>query len=162
MASDTQTLLLKFGEGRSSAFSEVIAPCLEAIVANLWAEVTDYSKEEFFRLGPLTDKKELGIPHEGGFYVQPGMVRSLINSFVASKAGSSVGLVKDWFPESSYCRTAATRNAATECAKGFRYALPVSEVVCRICFSNGFMLLSGYALVTVTRCYQLLPDVSSC
>jgi hypothetical protein len=131
MANDLDTLLVKFGEGRAPAFQNVIVPCLNGGFANIWEQVKDFSKEEFFLYGPLTDKREHGIPHEGGFYVQPGMVRTLINSFVASKGRSSVGLVKEWFPDSTYRRTEACRNPATECAKGFRYALPVSEVVYR-------------------------------
>jgi hypothetical protein len=127
-----QALYEQFAEGSDQVFGTVIAPCLHAMQNPVWTHVTEHTKEEFFRLGPLTDCVADGVPHEGGYHVQPCMVEHLVKVFLAEKGTSSNGFLKEWFPPSSYCRTPSNKNPATECAKGFRRAMPVSRLVCRI------------------------------
>ena len=130
MPSEVESLLEKFGENRSAAFTEVIVPCLRAQQFSMWDGQKDHSMEEFFRLGPFTNKRGDGIPHDGGFSVQPAMMKVLIHSFCATPGGPSAvsGLVKRWFPPDSTYRTPTNKYPATECAKGYRSALPVSKL----------------------------------
>jgi hypothetical protein len=120
-----QALWDKFAEGSDPTFRLVIRPCLNAMEKSAWCGVTEHSKAEFFRHGPLTDCKDDGVPHEGGYHVQPCMVEHFVKAFVAEKGTMWRGLAKKWFPPTSYCRTALSKNPAIECAKGVRRALPV-------------------------------------
>ena len=126
MASHDTKLIEKFAAIRASPqWGTFLAPCIQALTAKPWENVTEFSKEDFFEYGPFTDKQEQGIPHEGGVVVQPGMLQLVLRNFYKARGGSS-GLVKDWFPPTSYVRTGARKRPEAECAQGFRRALPVS------------------------------------
>ena len=86
------------------------------------------SRAEFFAYGPLTDKREHGIPHEGGYSVQAHMLEFLLREYFAKTSTVKCkSLIPEWFPAAtSYYRTPTAKNAVTECSLGFRRALPVS------------------------------------
>lgn len=127
MANQVESLYEAFAENRGGPFQTVIRPCLSALDMDVWGNVTDHTREEFFRLGPFTDKREEGIPHQGGFYVQPGWMQLAIRKFCETRSKSSIGLPSAWFNSTDTFRLPATPTIAAQCAKGFRFALPVSR-----------------------------------
>ena len=128
MAGTSEALVRSFAERRDNPlFTQVLAPCIQALNHAMFENAKPGSRAEFFAYGPLTDKREDGIPHEGGYIVQPVMLDFVLREyFEKTSTGKCTTLQREWFPQkTSYYRTPGSKNAATECSLGFRRALPV-------------------------------------
>jgi len=109
-------------------FTNIVRPFLLAAKNSPWVGKIAISKEEFLRLGPITDDPALGIPHEDGAYLQANFLDAILKDYVESFGNSSQDTHKlkiEWFAKGT-ARFGWGPSVMKKVAFGFRCYIPVT------------------------------------
>ena len=87
MAGANEDIVELFAEHRDNPlFRHVLAPCIKALTYPMFENANPGSRTDFFAYGPRTDKREHGIPHEGGYSVQAHMLEFVLREYFEKQA----------------------------------------------------------------------------
>ena len=118
----------KFTALYGDPFTNIVRPFVLAAKKSAWFGKIAISKEEFLRLGPITDDPALGIPHEDGAYLQANFLDAIMKDYVESYGSSTQvthKLKTEWFAKGK-ARFGFGPSVYKKVAFGFRCSIPVT------------------------------------